>query len=195
MKALAALLSMVEETTEEMATDLQNVAIECRLATIPEAAADAANGVDPQDIVLVDWEYGQLKAVRNSTSDLLQGSHMQFYEMMTMPLAPPAATDNVGTGESEAAPRTQRRKVAPKPKQPNFSVPEDMTLVSCWLNVSLDPIIGAGRQNASFWKAIERNYNARKGAAHPLCTLRSLEGRWQDIKEQVGSSRASACPC
>ncbi|OEL38786.1 hypothetical protein BAE44_0000193, partial [Dichanthelium oligosanthes] len=65
-------------------------------------------------------------------SDLPQGSHMSFYEMMNMPLppqVPPAATDNVGTGGSEAAPRTQRRKVAPKPKQLNFSVPEDMTLV------------------------------------------------------------------
>ena len=44
---------------------------------------------------------------------------------------------------------------------------------------------GAGQRNASFWKAIERNYNAHKGHIYPIRTLRSLEGRWSDIKEQA----------
>ncbi|OEL13234.1 hypothetical protein BAE44_0025747 [Dichanthelium oligosanthes] len=32
---------------------------------------------------------------------------------------------------------------------------------------------------------MECNYIAQKGPSHPLRTLRSLEGKWQDIKEQV----------
>ncbi|OEL25193.1 hypothetical protein BAE44_0013788, partial [Dichanthelium oligosanthes] len=67
---------------------------------------------------------------------------------------------------------------------------EDRTLVSCWLNASLDPIIGSshgnGQRKASFWKTIEHNYNAQKGANFPVRSLRSLEGRWSGIKEQVG---------
>jgi len=35
------------------------------------------------------------------------------------------------------------------------------------------------------WKAIERNYNAHKGPIYPIRTLRSLEGRWSNIKEQA----------
>ncbi|OEL18672.1 hypothetical protein BAE44_0020310 [Dichanthelium oligosanthes] len=41
-------------------------------------------------------------------------------------------------------------------------------------------------RKASFWKTIEKNYNGQKGDTYPPCSLRSLEGRWQDIKEQVG---------
>ncbi|OEL24017.1 hypothetical protein BAE44_0014962 [Dichanthelium oligosanthes] len=35
-------------------------------------------------------------------------------------------------------------------------------------------------------KTIETNYNGQKGDTYPPRSLRSLEGRWQDIKEQVG---------
>ncbi|OEL33429.1 hypothetical protein BAE44_0005552 [Dichanthelium oligosanthes] len=76
-----------------------------------------------------------------------------------------------------------RKKATPKPKQPNFSMDEDKTLVSYWLNVSLDPIIGISE--GFFLKAIVRNNNAQKAATHLVRTLRSLEGRWSDIKEQA----------
>ena len=46
-------------------------------------------------------------------------------------------------------------------------------------------IAGAGQRKSSFWKAIEHNYNAQKGPMYLIRTLRSLEGRWFDIKEQA----------
>ncbi|OEL23214.1 hypothetical protein BAE44_0015767, partial [Dichanthelium oligosanthes] len=46
-------------------------------------------------------------------------------------------------------------------------------------------VVGNGQRKASFWKTVGRNYNAQKGHNFPVRTLRSLEGRWSDIKEQV----------
>ncbi|OEL19413.1 hypothetical protein BAE44_0019568 [Dichanthelium oligosanthes] len=41
-----------------------------------------------------------------------------------------------------------------------------------------------GQRKASFYKSIERKYNDKKDS-FPPSSLRSLEGRWQNIKEQV----------
>ncbi|OEL31459.1 hypothetical protein BAE44_0007522 [Dichanthelium oligosanthes] len=91
-------------------------------------------------------------------------------------------------------PRRQGRvkTAASKPKQPNFTMSEDLTLCLAWLNGSLDPITGNGQRKASFWKCIERKYTAEKGENFPPRTLWSLEGRWQDIKEQVAKLRRTS---
>ncbi|OEL13065.1 hypothetical protein BAE44_0025915, partial [Dichanthelium oligosanthes] len=78
---------------------------------------------------------------------------------------------------------------ATKGKMPNFTVSEDNTLVSCWLNVSLDATVGKkignGQRKPSFWKRVHDNYNAQKGQNYPERTQRSLDGRWKDIKLMV----------
>lgn len=84
VKALATLLSLVEETTTEvwaicreslslapyanvtrlkralqtiadLATDLENGALECRAATNPQLQPDDGANVDPEDIIPVDY--------------------------------------------------------------------------------------------------------------------------------------------
>ncbi|OEL25217.1 hypothetical protein BAE44_0013764 [Dichanthelium oligosanthes] len=77
------------------------------------------------------------------------------------------------------------KTAAKKPKQPNFVMNEDMTLCSAWLNVSLDPIASNGQRRDSFWNRIAMKYNAEKDDVYSTRTVRSLQGHWKDIKEQV----------
>ncbi|OEL37647.1 hypothetical protein BAE44_0001334 [Dichanthelium oligosanthes] len=42
-----------------------------------------------------------------------------------------------------------------------------------------------GQRKNSFWSRIAQGYNTKKGSEHPTRTLRSLESRWDFIKEQV----------
>ncbi|OEL30499.1 hypothetical protein BAE44_0008482 [Dichanthelium oligosanthes] len=76
-------------------------------------------------------------------------------------------------------------KAPAKPKLSNFSQSEDRLLVSCWINVSTDPITANGQRKTSFWSRIEQAYNSKKSSEHPIRTLRSLESRWDFIKKHV----------
>ncbi|OEL26612.1 hypothetical protein BAE44_0012368 [Dichanthelium oligosanthes] len=46
--------------------------------------------------------------------------------------------------------------------------------------------VANGQRKSSFWKRIEQSYNTKKCSDWPPRTLRSLGGRWDFIKEQVG---------
>jgi hypothetical protein len=70
----------------------------------------------------------------------LVGEFPDFGEapMVAAPAVPPVAE-----GSTQAAKSTiKSSKGPPKPKQGNFSQSEDRVLVSCWINVSTDPITG-----------------------------------------------------
>ena len=40
-----------------------------------------------------------------------------------------------------------------------FAIEEDMHLISSWLNISIDPIIGVGQAKEAFWLRVTKNYN------------------------------------
>ena len=61
---------------------------------------------------------------------------------------------------------------------------KDKVLVSSWLNVSTDPIVNTGQKAEAYWKRITDAYNAHRGA-HPPRTQKSLNKRWDSIKENV----------
>ena len=109
----------------------------------------------------------------------------------------PENTD-VGTQplEVEEVPETQFNSKPPVPmkqhpkwnpigkKLGNFTVDEDKVLVSSWLNVSTDPIVITSQKAEAYWKRITDGYNALRGA-HPERTQKSLNKRWDSIKENV----------
>ncbi|OEL26380.1 hypothetical protein BAE44_0012601 [Dichanthelium oligosanthes] len=102
------------------------------------------------------------------------------------PFCPAQVQPQVGEGTSkEPVSSSKRKKAGAKPKQTKFSSAEDLVLVSCWLNVSIDPVAATGQRKMAFWMCIEVAYNNKKDRAHLKRTLRSLEGRWDFIKEQV----------
>src|SRR6266508_853864 len=79
--------------------------------------------------------------------------------------------------------RLAKRKATAK-KLPNFTVDEDKVLISCWLNVSTDPIVSTGQRLEAYWKRIFDAYNGNRGS-YPERTQKSLTKRWDSIKENV----------
>ncbi|OEL22736.1 hypothetical protein BAE44_0016245 [Dichanthelium oligosanthes] len=86
---------------------------------------------------------------------------------------------------NEAACSSKGKQTGSKPKLSNFSIAEDKVLVSCWINVSTDPVAATGQRKSSFWGHIHASYNMKKDRGHPTRTLKSLSGRWDFIKDQV----------
>lgn len=68
---------------------------------------------------------------------------------------------------------------------PNFSTAEDRLIVSSWLEVSLDPIVGASQSGGSFWGRIKANFDMYKDSNMEERTERSIETRWGVIQKEV----------
>ena len=84
-----------------------------------------------------------------------------------------------------AAEGTRRaKKTTSTKKLPNFSIQEDQILVSCWINVSTDPVVAIGQRKDSFWKSIEKSYN-RLRVSYPERSQKSLVNRWDYINKAV----------
>jgi hypothetical protein len=66
----------------------------------------------------------------------------------------------------------------------NFSDDEDEVLVSAWLNISLDPIVGKDQKGGRYWSRIYEYFHE-----HNKCqskrTLNSLMHRWEIIQKCV----------
>jgi len=63
-------------------------------------------------------------------------------------------------------------------------VKEDMLLVSAWLNVSLDPVVGSNQSRDAFWKRIEAYYHSNKDFPSTR-NKKSMQGRWSTINTMV----------
>ncbi len=66
----------------------------------------------------------------------------------------------------------------------SYSVKEDMLLVSAWLNVSLDPVVGSNQSHDTFWKRIEAYYHNNKDFPSTR-NKKSMQGRWSTINTMV----------
>ncbi|RCV44116.1 hypothetical protein SETIT_9G348200v2 [Setaria italica] len=78
----------------------------------------------------------------------------------------------------------------------NFSDHEDEVLVSGWLNVSLDPVVGKDQKGAKYWSRIYEYFNEHKTCPSTR-TMNSLMHRWETIQKAVnkfcGYKVAKAC--
>jgi len=70
-------------------------------------------------------------------------------------------------------------------KRSSFSLEEDTLLISSWLSVSKDSIIGADQTRRTFWGKVTTNYNKYHGELREK-SKRQLKSRWQK-SECLGS--------
>lgn len=66
----------------------------------------------------------------------------------------------------------------------NFTMEEDMLLISGWLNVSLDPVQGTNQTQSTYWSRIWTYFNEHKQFASER-TPTSLCNRWCAIQTSV----------
>ncbi|EEC73125.1 hypothetical protein OsI_07135 [Oryza sativa Indica Group] len=82
---------------------------------------------------------------------------------------------------------TAERTIVARPnkkRSKNFSEQVDKILVSAWLHVSLDPVLGTNQTRAAYWTRIyEHFYKTSKST--PDRSQNSLMHRWKTIQENV----------
>ncbi|XP_062195305.1 glutathione S-transferase T3-like [Phragmites australis] len=61
---------------------------------------------------------------------------------------------------------------------------EDLLLVSAWLNISMDPVVGSNQSLGAFWQRIESYFHEHKDFASTR-NKKSLQGRWAFINGLV----------
>lgn len=66
----------------------------------------------------------------------------------------------------------------------NFSIEEDMLLISAWQNISLDPIQGSNQTHQTYWNRIAAYYEENKKISSER-THNSLSHRWSVINTSV----------
>jgi len=81
--------------------------------------------------------------------------------------------DEIVIDEIEGSPTKKKPRVA-------FAVEEDTHLISSWLNISTDPIVGVGQGKEAFWLRVTKNYNKFRGELHERA-VNQLKSRWQKI--------------
>ena len=83
-----------------------------------------------------------------------------------------------------------------------FAIQEDTHLISSWLNISTDPIVGVGQGKKAFWLRVTKNYNKLRGELRKRA-VNQLKSPWQKINvvvqkfkghyKQVVSLKKSGC--
>lgn len=71
-----------------------------------------------------------------------------------------------------------------KGRSKNFTMEEDMLLISGWLNVSLDPVQGTNQTQMTYWSRISAYFNEHKTFESDR-TPTSLCNRWSAIQTSV----------
>ncbi|PAN05650.1 hypothetical protein PAHAL_1G141000 [Panicum hallii] len=66
----------------------------------------------------------------------------------------------------------------------NFSDHEDEVLVSGWLNISLDPVVGKDQKDGRYWSLICEYFHEHKTCSSKR-TINSLMHRWESIQKCV----------
>jgi hypothetical protein len=66
----------------------------------------------------------------------------------------------------------------------NFSDQEDEILVSAWLNISMDPVVGKDQKVGRYWSRIYEYFNEHKPCQSQR-TVNSLMHRWETIQKCV----------
>jgi hypothetical protein len=66
----------------------------------------------------------------------------------------------------------------------SYSMKEDLLLVSTWLNVSMEPVVGSNQSLGAFWHRIESYFHDNKDFPSTR-NKKSLQGRWAFINGMV----------
>ena len=66
----------------------------------------------------------------------------------------------------------------------NFSDHEDEVLVSSWLNISLDPVVGKDQKGGRYWSRIYEYFHEHKTCSSKR-SINSLMHRWETIQKCV----------
>lgn len=82
--------------------------------------------------------------------------------------------------EESSQPCLSRKKGRSK----NFSIQEDMLLISAWENVSLDSIKGPDQKQTSYWSRVASYFDEHKSFVSERTPI-ALTNRWSTIKKSV----------
>nr|BAD23758.1 NAM-like protein [Oryza sativa Japonica Group] len=139
-----------------------------------------------KQVLLIMEEEGFYTNLMNEGNDSLD-----WDSLSTMPVEDDMSNQLDENGMSsepvtQQFPTIERTTVA-RPNQKrskNFSEQEDKILVSAWLHVSLDPVLGTNQTRAAYWTRIyEHLYKTSKST--PDRSQNSLMHRWKTIQENV----------
>ena len=87
--------------------------------------------------------------------------------------------------QNHMGPDPEVEEVALRPRRnKNFSVEEDKSIVTAWLNVGLDAAVGNQQKSASFWDRIFDMYKQSCATDQDRSKV-SIEHRWGVIQELV----------
>ncbi|WVZ88231.1 hypothetical protein U9M48_034774, partial [Paspalum notatum var. saurae] len=110
----------------------------------------------------------------------------QQYQTSPQPTSPICAdTEPI----ARAAP-TRKNKQATKAtsagcsRGPNFSPEEDIAVVTAYLNVSRDPIVGANQTGKAYWERVTEYFN-KHNAAHTTRKPEAVSHRWRAIAKEI----------
>lgn len=99
------------------------------------------------------------------------------------PKVPSPRTDS-GTRSKRKGKEAATTEEGKRTKQENFQCIEDRLLLTCWLEISCDPMTNTGQTFEAFWKKVTTLYNSKHGS-YPPRSLRSLQCRYDVIKKAV----------
>ena len=115
---------------------------------------------------------------------------LQFPQFGTQIGLDKIALDEIGRSLTKRKPRVA------------FAIQEDTHLISSWLNISTDPIVGVGQGKKAFWLRVTKNYNKLRGELRKRA-VNQLKSPWQKINvvvqkfkghyKQVVSLKKSGC--
>jgi len=111
------------------------------------------------------------------TSMMSEGTHLVDFEDFSNPCNEQQSQEVLVTPSASSARPNHKRST-------NFSEKEDEILVSAWLNVSLDPIIGANQTHKSYWTRIHDYFHENLTFPSDR-SQNSLLHRWSTIHDSV----------
>lgn len=92
-----------------------------------------------------------------------------------------------GVDTQQSPPEDQMEPIVKKtPRGGNFTVEEDILLISAWLNISMDAIQGNEQKHKTYWIRIEEYFERERKSATRR-TPNSLMNRWSLI--QLGTNK------
>ncbi|KAL9671217.1 hypothetical protein QQ045_008783 [Rhodiola kirilowii] len=91
---------------------------------------------------------------------------------------------NEGLCEDNEEMNSQPNLSQKKGRSKNFTIAEDMLLISAWENVSLDPIKGNNQTQTSYWSRIASYFDEHKTFTSERTPI-ALTNRWSSIQKCV----------
>ncbi|XP_013608386.1 PREDICTED: glutathione S-transferase T3-like [Brassica oleracea var. oleracea] len=116
----------------------------------------------------------------NSQQEVVFGFGQDTGEVSSsqVPLFGTQRSEDSHVPEDSPAERKERRAWTP---------PDDILLISSWLNTSKDPVVGNEQKSGAFWKRIAAYFAAsQKVAGSEVREHAHCKNRWHKINDQVG---------